>query len=133
MNKKWMIILCCILAIIGYVKYSISKNTTYFSIDASKGSQVIYLDTETSPQDFVANVHCELKGEISKDMEILLASVNISIDEPFVSSRPYNLRLRKGHIDTTLGGDWYTNNARLLLRFPPNTKGMLEGYVKINK
>jgi hypothetical protein len=133
MDKKRIIILFCILAIIGYVKYSISKNTTYFSVDASRGSQIIYLDTETSPQDFVASVHCELKGEINKDIEVLLTRVNISLDESFVNGLPYNIRFKKGKIDTTFGGDWYTNNARLLLKFPPNCQGTLKGYIKISK
>jgi hypothetical protein len=133
MTRKKIIILCCLVAIIGYVKYQISKDTADFSIDVSKGSQIIYLDTDVSQDDFRASVHCKIKGEINEDFEVLLASVNIPLDEPFVPMRPFNLRLKKGRIDSTFVGDWYTNNARLLLRFPPNSKGKLEGYVSINR
>jgi hypothetical protein len=133
MNRKLIIVLFCLLAMIGYVKYAVSKDKTYFSIDLSKGSQVIYLDTDSSQDDFRATVHCELKGEINTNIEVLLASVDIPLNEPFVPMRPYNLRLKKGYIDTTFGGDWYTNKARLLLRFPPNCEGKIKGYLSIDK
>ena len=129
--KKYNLIVLFIISVIGYYYYTVSKRTTTFDIDSHKGFQIISLDTDGPSDDMFSTVVCEIQGEISQDTDVLLARHDISLNEQSGRIDTYKIKLKKGVIDTLIRGDWYTNKARLLFRFPPNCKGELEGFVRI--
>lgn len=130
--KKYNLIVLFIICVIGYYYYTMSKRTTTFDINSQKGFQMISLDTDGLSDDMFSTVICKIEGEISEDTDVLLARRDISLNEQWGSIDTYRFRLKKGTIDTTIRGDWYTNKARLLFRFPSDCKGELEGFVRIN-
>ena len=67
---------------------------------------------------------------------LLSLSVRVILSILFVLSLQkmdiYSFKFKKGTIDTTFQGDWYTNKARLHFKFSPKSKGIIEGYLTIN-
>jgi hypothetical protein len=132
MKNRYILILCLLAGFIIYSYYTLSKKTATFDINPHKGFQMISLNTDGSSDDMFSTVVCEIQGEINQETDVLLARHDIPLNEQLGRIDTYRFRLKKGKIDTTIRGDWYTNKARLLFRFPSNCKGNLKGFVRIN-
>ncbi|MES2519323.1 MAG: hypothetical protein V4585_14515 [Bacteroidota bacterium] len=129
MKKILLIVLFFVLGVVVLV-FLPSKNTKKISIDSSKGGQLIRLDTDGLEDDLYSSVRIRLKGELSEDSEVFLSrSDNLMLEREMDI---YSFKFRKGIIDTTFQGDWYTNKARLHFKFSPKSKGIIEGYLTIN-
>lgn len=124
-------ILTIFLIYVGYVSYKFSKNTQDFTIDVSQKPPNIRLDTDGAFSDPFSRIYIKVYGEISNNGEVVFNREDIIEPEHILPS--YRIKLKKGIIDTVYQGDWYTNQARLSILFPPNSKGIIKGYVRIEK
>jgi hypothetical protein len=127
MRKIGLLVLISFIIYVVYISY---KNTEDFIINVSQKPPNIRLDTDGPISDPFSRIYIKVHGEVSNDGYIVFNRDDIIEPEHILPS--YRIKLKKGIVDTVYQGDWYTNKARLSIFFPPNSKGMLKGYIRIN-